>query len=441
MTKTSLSDREKELIRLVATGASNKEISQALHISINTVKVHLRNIFYKIEVASRTEAAMWAVQNGLVDNLLSNDRPNTSIVNVVDDGKEGFWLGRFPLKYRFVMIIGVALILVVIGFGVSQLFTPAISTPQPGEILVGPDFEESRWKRLADMPTGRAGLAAAAYDNLIYAIAGEGEKGVLDVNERYDPASDTWEILPPKPIAVADVHAGVVGGRIYIPGGRLDNGEMTDVLEVYDPRTATWTRAASIPAKLSGYALATFEGQIYLFGGYDGENTLDTVYIYGPGQDRWSEGTPMPTARAFAGAAEAGGKIYVIGGWDGEKALDVNEVFLPVLEDVEENPWNESTPMPEGRYGMGVAHTSETVIILCGISDFNKSIASYQFSIPNSNWEKFVNPFESSKWVKMGVNILGNEIYFGGGDVNNSYATNNYVYTAIYTVVLPFIEK
>ena len=61
-----LSDREQEILRLVATGASNKEIAAQLTISPNTVKVHLRNIFSKIGVASRTEATLYAIQQGYV---------------------------------------------------------------------------------------------------------------------------------------------------------------------------------------------------------------------------------------------------------------------------------------------------------------------------------------------------------------------------------------
>lgn len=59
-----LSERETEVLRLLAQGFTNKDIAQALILSIRTVEAHLRSIFAKLGVDSRTEAALWAVQHG-----------------------------------------------------------------------------------------------------------------------------------------------------------------------------------------------------------------------------------------------------------------------------------------------------------------------------------------------------------------------------------------
>ena len=61
-----LTERELEILQLVATGVTNREVAFRLDISVNTVKVHLRNIFTKLRAESRTEATMIAVQEGWV---------------------------------------------------------------------------------------------------------------------------------------------------------------------------------------------------------------------------------------------------------------------------------------------------------------------------------------------------------------------------------------
>ncbi len=58
---TTLTTREKEVLTLLAHGLTNKEIAQTLILSVRTVEAHLRNIYGKLHVASRTEAALWAV--------------------------------------------------------------------------------------------------------------------------------------------------------------------------------------------------------------------------------------------------------------------------------------------------------------------------------------------------------------------------------------------
>ena len=62
----TLTERETEVLRLVAEGHSNREIAQALVIGEKTVKTHVSNILAKLSVPSRTQAALYAVRIGLV---------------------------------------------------------------------------------------------------------------------------------------------------------------------------------------------------------------------------------------------------------------------------------------------------------------------------------------------------------------------------------------
>ncbi|MEO8287480.1 MAG: response regulator transcription factor [Chloroflexota bacterium] len=62
----SLTERETDVLRLLAQGSSNKEIAQGLTLSEKTVKTHVSNILSKLGVPSRTQAALYAVRAGLV---------------------------------------------------------------------------------------------------------------------------------------------------------------------------------------------------------------------------------------------------------------------------------------------------------------------------------------------------------------------------------------
>jgi two-component system nitrate/nitrite response regulator NarL len=59
-----VSPREQEILQALVTGASNKVIAYKLNITEATVKVHLKTLLRKIDVNNRTQAAIWAMNNG-----------------------------------------------------------------------------------------------------------------------------------------------------------------------------------------------------------------------------------------------------------------------------------------------------------------------------------------------------------------------------------------
>lgn len=60
-----LSEQELKVLQLLAEGLSNEEISKLVHLSRETIKMHLKTLFYKLQVRNRTEAAVLAVREGL----------------------------------------------------------------------------------------------------------------------------------------------------------------------------------------------------------------------------------------------------------------------------------------------------------------------------------------------------------------------------------------
>jgi NarL family two-component system response regulator LiaR len=67
-----LTDREIELLRLIVAGYSNKEIGAALSFSEKTIKNYISTILHKLQLSDRTQAAVYAIQNGLVDPPAAN---------------------------------------------------------------------------------------------------------------------------------------------------------------------------------------------------------------------------------------------------------------------------------------------------------------------------------------------------------------------------------
>lgn len=85
-----LTQREQEVLSLVAEGATDKEIAQALSLSIHTIKSHMRNILSKLHLSHRHEAAVYALREGLI---YPSPKKKTSLDDTALPGRQ--W-GRLP---------------------------------------------------------------------------------------------------------------------------------------------------------------------------------------------------------------------------------------------------------------------------------------------------------------------------------------------------------
>lgn len=433
--KDPLSWRELEILQLVASGASNKQIAARLSISTNTVKVHLRNIYRKLDVSSRTEASFVATQKGLI--RLAEALPGTEAASMLaPEESAGRASGTRRALISPLVMVGS---MVFLAIGLFLLFGLQ-GSPLRGNIAEAPTVADSRWKPIADLPTARSHLAIATLGGRIYAAGGRTASGPTDVLERYDPETDSWETLARKPTPVSDARAVALGGLLYLPGGLLRDGLPTAALEVYDPDANSWSSMRPMPRPLSGYAMTAFEGKVYLFGGWDGHRTVNLAIAYDPETDTWKELSPMPTARAFAGAAvvRSEGGILVMGGSLDDQALARTEVFYPSGQGGgRPGIWREGLPLPGPQQHVRCKGLADIVFVFGQNGEGQVSLLAY---VPQANkWEQHQVPFPGPLGGA-GLAAVGTNLYFIGGEDDGHPASAGYLYQAIYTVLLPAVE-
>jgi len=455
----SLSDREIEVLELVATGATNQQIARALVISPNTVKVHLRNIFEKLGVQSRTEATMEAVRRGLVtvpgtasatspdtggetpdateaSDVTSAPPPRAPVIvdlPVAARRPVAGWQ-RIYLLAAFLTVIAVTLTPV---WWRARSQTPAF-TPfsDVGQLQVAPAprSDVARWTAQAALPEGRSRLAWVSDGKKLYAIGGETTAGVTDGVTVYDPLSNGWLAGPRKPTAVSNVAAVYLNDRIYVPGGTTAAGGVTNVLEVYDPKTATWEARAPLPAPIAAYGLATLADKLYLFGGWDGESYRAEAYVYDPAEDAWAAVSSLPEPRAFMGAGASKDSIYVVGGYDGKQELASVLRYDPAGEGSAAGPWTTRAPMHQPRGGLGAVVIGTRLYVVGG--GWETPLAyNEQYDTRVDAWSRIGTPIVG-QWRNLGVAALDNKLYAVGG-WNGGYLPNNEAYQALIRQLLP----
>lgn len=437
METNPLSEREIDILKLVGQGKTNKEIAAELFISVNTVKVHISNIFQKIQVSSRTEATLFAIEHGIIRSPSIevssevNASTETSQPATPEPSKTQFWLRRY---LWILVLLGLLLVASLSALASrSTIFRTPTPTENPWNIV----SLEQRWQPLPDLPVGVSNPALATFENNLYVFALAEDQQKNSVSLKFVTATQTWEALTANPHPASHRQAILLGEKFYLPGGKDTQGTILTNLEVYDPRTNRWSEGLPMPEPRFDYSAVAFEGKLYVFGGSDGSKVQSSAWVYDPELDNWQNLPPASIALQHAGIAETNGRIQLFGGNDGEKTINQSYSYNPARQGAE--AWMQEPTLPNGF----------ELRLFCGRGDSLFGIAVntqnqftlLQFAPGQKMWTQL--PLPESVTIPQGAGsvLLENYLYVIGGFEAGQPTTHANRLQVIFTTMLPLIQN
>ncbi len=416
-----------DVARLLVTGATNGDIASELIISPHTVKVHLRNIYEKLEVNSRTEASMRLVSQGwiYVPGLETG---------VVVAAEEEALLEPEPLEassgppFRWQPLYLLVALLLSLGVLVTPFFTrPAqsvLNLLSDGNVLaVGRPVvpEMPRWESRTPLTTARSRLALTEFnDTYLYAIGGESAQGQpLASVDVYDLRINEWTSGVALPVALANAATTADATRILLAGGNTTDGEageiLSDRLLVFTPASQRWSEWGRLPHPLTGASLQLVGNDLYLLGGWDGQAMRDEVWRIpaDSGADvaptDWQIVSHLSRGRAFAGSAVVGNELYVAGGYDGRQELADAAVY-----NTQSGEWRELPDLADPRGGISLLYDGLALFAVGG--GWSQPVDTIErFDPATGLWSNFPSPIQG-EWRHLGgaASHLG-QLYLVGG--------------------------
>ena len=230
-------------------------------------------------------------------------------------------------------IVSVMLIL----FFISGLFITSVSAS---------DLVEGSWTVKAPMQQERLYFGVVVVDGKIYAIGGVSNRaGIVGANERYAPVTDTWVTLTSMPTPRAGFAIVEYQNKIYCIGGYAGR-VLLDVNEVYDIATDSWNTKTPIPVNESYIQAHVVDGKIYVV-------TQQVLYVYDPVEDSWTNKTSIPTQRIHAYSVVVDNKIMIIDQiaqpdvYPDYSNVQVIAMMKVMIYDPKTDVWSEGQTSPE----------------------------------------------------------------------------------------------
>jgi N-acetylneuraminic acid mutarotase len=263
------------------------------------------------------------------------------------------------------------------------------------------------WRRIADIPTPRSEVAAAAFRNVVFVVGGFGGANVVEtfaagrwsavpayplaVDHAMAAGLDTqgvpglyvfggnqsgiptarsfrwfgdegWREIAPMPGPRAQGAAVALGDRIYVVGGAAAD-RLVAPTYVYEAASNRWSQRASIPTPRDHLAGAALDGRACAIGGRKLSmlQNLATFECYDPVADVWSKLPDAPTARGGVGAAVIGSRLFFVGGEGPAGTFKEVEIYETVA-----GAWSKGPDLPNARHGLGVVAVGSTLFVMSG---------------------------------------------------------------------------
>ena len=182
-------------------------------------------------------------------------------------------------------------------------------------------LDGDRWTELAPMQFARGGHALVAAARKLYAIGGNTSRGNVAAAEAYDPAANTWSVLPALPQPRNHVAGFTLNGMVCVDGGRSPTTARVDCLDV---ARRAWSRLADLPRAASGGGAVTLGGTVVVAGGEDASETRiidQLVYMSGApgatgatGASGWTVNQKMLAPRHGFELVDFQGRAWACGG-------------------------------------------------------------------------------------------------------------------------------
>ncbi len=427
----ALSEREIEVVRLVAAGLSNKEIAAQLYVSPNTVKVHLRNIFTKTGVSSRTELTLLALRSGW---LVLSEEEKAALAGAAPadeasalPAESGTGGAAEPAAADLLQAQAApqaSELPVSSELAPGEAPTMEKASPPDGGVTL-PLLPEAKTQVPAPPTTGSRlrpialGLGllmmliilflppprlSSGPNNSATGLIDEPGQAALVLNS----ASQRWQERAPMSLRRARFGLAAWQGQLYAIGGLTAEG-VTAISERYAPDQDTWVTIAPRPLALANFSAGAVKTGVLVPGGCDLQGRpVATVHLYEPAQDRWREVAPLPQALCAYALASDGQQAYLFGGWDGTRYTN-----LAYRYDAQADRWDVLPPVPVAA-GFGGAALYGQKVYYVGGYDGERELARCQvYDLAEQTWQTCPDLLQPRGGL--GLVQAGSKLYAIGG--------------------------